>query len=264
MSRISIEIAESEDAEVLANISKRAFDSDVQVGAPGPGGPDGYDSAEHQRGMIQDASVEYLKILYDDRIVGGTCVYRVNDLHHEIFNVFIDPDFHRRGIGSQSFALIRAKYPQVKKWTLDTPVWNTRTQAYYEGLGFVQYGIFRWVPAFDLRAYHLLLDPEYKDKVTRIADATDTDRRYLVQGVVEHISDAKEVLDEDDTRHRVAEITIKDDSSSVRLVLRDGLIRQVRMNEFIQVAPVQPSFRDGEVVLSLLRGGRIAILNSDQ
>jgi len=163
MSKVSIARAELEDAEILADISKRAFDSDVEVGAPSAGGPPGYDSVEHHRRVIQMTSFDYLKVLFDGKIVGATSVQKITDSHYEIFNVFIDPNYHRQGIGTQSFELIKVKYPQAKKWTLDTPVWNTRTKAYYEQLGFRQYGIFRWVPTFELRGYELLLDPEYED-----------------------------------------------------------------------------------------------------
>jgi hypothetical protein len=37
--------ARSSDAETLAQISGRAFDDDINYGAPGPGGPTGYKSA---------------------------------------------------------------------------------------------------------------------------------------------------------------------------------------------------------------------------
>jgi len=176
MSLVTIELAEPEDAERLADISKRAFDSDKDVGAPGEGGPPGYDSPEHQRRMIEGTSGDYLKILYDGKIVGGTTTYKISDTHFEIFNVFIDPEYHRRGIGKKSFERIMDKYPQAKRWTLDTPDWNTRTKSYYEYLGFRQYGIFRWVPTFDLRAYELVLDSEYKIETTKITDVSDNNQ----------------------------------------------------------------------------------------
>ncbi|MHA2351269.1 MAG: hypothetical protein ACXADL_16755 [Candidatus Thorarchaeota archaeon] len=47
--KIEITLAQPEDAEILTEISKRAFDSDIEVGAPGPGGPPDYDSERIQR-----------------------------------------------------------------------------------------------------------------------------------------------------------------------------------------------------------------------
>ena len=31
---------------------------------------------------------------------------------------------------------VMAKYPQAKRWWLDTPAWNTRTRSFYLKLGF--------------------------------------------------------------------------------------------------------------------------------
>ncbi|MFW9769518.1 MAG: GNAT family N-acetyltransferase [Candidatus Thorarchaeota archaeon] len=261
MSKTTIELAEPDDAETLADISKRSFDSDVDVGAPGPGGPDGYDSPEHQRQMIENRSGDYLKILYDGKIVGGTTVWRVSDTHYEIFNVFIDPDYHRKGIGRESFRLIMEKYPQAKRWTLDTPDWNTRTKAYYENLGFRQYGIFRWVPTFDLRAYELVLDSECKIEATKITDVTEGDHKYIIEGTVEDMSDSREVFSKKDNKyHQVVDVVLSDDSGSMKLVLWNEMIPQVKTNERIRVETAYVSTFKGEMQLNVSRFGRIAIL----
>ncbi len=261
MSKVLIELAEPEDAEILADISKRAFDSDIEVGAPGKGGPPGYDSVENHRDAIESTAFDYLKILYDEKIVGGTSVFKMTDHHYEAFNVFIDPDYHRKGIGTQSFELIKARYPEAKKWTLDTPVWNTRTKLYYEKLGFKQYGVFRWAPAFELRAYQLVLDPDYEDRITRIADVAEGSQRYIVEGTVDGISDSREVFSRKDGKyHQVAEATLRDDSASIKLVLWDDMIRQVRVDERVRVETAYVStFRD-EMQLNVSKYGRIAIL----
>ncbi|MFW9843599.1 MAG: GNAT family N-acetyltransferase [Candidatus Thorarchaeota archaeon] len=261
MSLVSIELAISEDAEKLADISKRAFDSDIDHGAPGEGGPQGYDSPEHQRRMIENPSGDYLKILYDGEIVGATTVWKVSDTHYEIFNVFIDPDYHRKGIGKESFRLIKEKYPQTKRWTLDTPEWNTRTSAYYEHLGFRQYGIFRWVPTFDLRAYELFIDPEYKIDTTRIADVADNDQKYIVEGVVDSISEEREVFSKKDNKHhQVAEAVVTDESGSIKLSLWNEMIPQIKEGEKIRIETAYVSTFKDEMQLNVSRYGRIAIL----
>ncbi len=263
MNDVSILPAELKDAEILVDISRRAFDSDIEVGAPGKGGPPGYDSVQHHRESILNKSFDYLKILYDDKIVGGTSVFRITDVHHEIFNVFIDPEYHRKGIGTRSFELIKARYPQAKRWTLDTPAWNARTKSYYERLGFTQYGIFRWVPTFELRAYELVLDPEYKFETTRIADVKDDKQRYFVEGIIDNISPTREVFSKKDNKyHQVAEAILEDDSASIKLVLWDDMIRQVRMNERIRIETAYATtFRD-ELQLNVSKYGRIAILQN--
>ena len=261
MSKITIELAKPEDAEILADISKRAFDSDENVGAPGPGGPPGYDSPDHQRKLIENEAGDYLKILYEGKIVGGTTVWKIGDTHHEIFNVFVDPEYHRKGIGRESFRLIMEKYPQAKRWTLDTPDWNIRTKAYYEKLGFRQYGIFRWVPTFDLRAYELVSDPGYKIEATKIADVADDDQKYIIEGTVESISETREVFSKKDNKnHQVAEAVLSDDSGSMKLILRNEMIPQVKENERVRVETAYVSTFKDEMQLNVSRFGRIAIL----
>jgi ribosomal protein S18 acetylase RimI-like enzyme len=261
MNKVTIELAEPDDAEKLADISKRAFDSDIEVGAPGPGGPPGYDSPNHHKRMIENGTGDYLKILYDGKIVGGTTVWKVSDTHYEIFNVFIDPDYHRKGIGSESFRSIMEKYPQAKRWTLDTPVWNTRTKSYYEHLGFKQYGVFRWVPTFELRAYELILDPDYRVETTKIADIEDNNQRYIIEATVESISEPREVFSKKDNKyHQVAEAVVTDDSASMKLTLWNNMIRQVRENEQVRIETAYVSTYNDEMQLNVSKFGRIAIL----
>ena len=68
------------DALTLNGISKRAFDSDVKVGAVSPCGPPGY-----------------MSVPFHTKMARTNCLYKL---------------------------------------TLDTPVWNIRTNAFYEKLGY--------------------------------------------------------------------------------------------------------------------------------
>ena len=51
---VTIQSAEAEDAATLTDVCKRAFDSDCEIGAPGPGGPPGYDSLEWNKSAIKN------------------------------------------------------------------------------------------------------------------------------------------------------------------------------------------------------------------
>ena len=50
---VTLEKAIPEEAWVLAELLRRAFDSDLDIGAPGPGGPPGYDDAGWQQRMMR-------------------------------------------------------------------------------------------------------------------------------------------------------------------------------------------------------------------
>ena len=69
--------ASTSDALTLNGISKRAFDSDVQVGAPSAGGPPGYMSVSYHTKM---ARTNHLYMLTDNGlIVGGAILFLEKD-----------------------------------------------------------------------------------------------------------------------------------------------------------------------------------------
>ena len=135
---LRFETATPEDARILARVSERAFHSDIHYGAPGLGGPPGYDSDLWQIRMM--TAGEYYKILLDDRIVGGIVVRLKGYQYYEVARIFIDPDFQNQGIGTQTFEFMWTEYPEVKRWTLGTPAWNCRTPHFYRKVGFVEIG----------------------------------------------------------------------------------------------------------------------------
>jgi len=130
--------ARPSDAAALAQASERAFHSDIEVGAPGIGGPPGYNSAAWQAKMMRIG--EYYTILADEKIVGGIIVFRKETRQYELGRIFVDPDFQNQGIGTQAFAFLWATYPLAKRWTLGTPAWNRRTRHFYKKVGFVEIG----------------------------------------------------------------------------------------------------------------------------
>ncbi len=127
------------DARTLAEVSRRAFHSDVACGAPGPGGPPGYDSAEWPKKMMRLG--QYFKILLDGRIVGGIIVFPQGPRHYELGRIFVDPAVQNQGIGAQAFEFLWQEYPLAKRWTLGTPAWNKRTRHFYAKMGFVAVGM---------------------------------------------------------------------------------------------------------------------------
>lgn len=129
--------ARSSDAEALTEISRRAFDNDVNYGAPGPGGPPGYDSVEWQRRTI--AGSEYYGI-YDDHTLIGGVIISGGPGEHELWRLFLAPERQNQGIGSQVLELVWAQYPLVTRWRLDTPNWNERTRRFYARNGFEEVG----------------------------------------------------------------------------------------------------------------------------
>ena len=135
---IRFERAKLEDAKPLALASWRAFNHDVHYGAPSKGGPPGYRSAQFQ-GKAMKWGI-YYKIVSDYQIIGGIIVFDKGGGHFELGRIFLDPEHQNQGIGSQALRFVEEAFPQARRWTLDTPRWNQRTQRFYEKMGYVRVG----------------------------------------------------------------------------------------------------------------------------
>ena len=135
MTTVTLELARPADAVALADISRRAFESDADVGATKPGGPPGYDTAAWQRSMMTKASA-YWKLLLDRQLIGGAIVFSYPRGRYYLARIFLDPDYFRQGHGLRAMDALLAAYPEARVWRLETPPWNRRTRAFYEKLGF--------------------------------------------------------------------------------------------------------------------------------
>ena len=123
------------DALTLNGISKRAFDSDVNVGAPSAGGPPGYMSVPFHTKMARSNCL--YKLMDNGLIVGGAILFPDKD-RLNIGRIFISPEHHRQGYGIFMMKEIESMFSDAKEITLDTPVWNVRTNAFYAKLGYTE------------------------------------------------------------------------------------------------------------------------------
>lgn len=140
MKAVTLVRASEKNAEELADISRRAFHTDLHVGSPGgESGPPGYDSPEAQVRFMNGC--DYYEIRYGDVLVGAIMVLQKSAAHYECCGLFVDPEYHNRGIATRAFELIWTMYPHAKRWTVGTPAWNERTNHFYQKLGFVKAGV---------------------------------------------------------------------------------------------------------------------------
>ena len=136
---ITLVKALEENAARLADISRRAFNSDVDCGAPTKeGGPPGYDSPDAQVRFMHNC--DYYEIRFATTLVGAMMAIKRQERTYECCGLFVDPDFHNRGIATKAFELLWGLYPDVELWTVGTPGWNRRTNHFYPKLGFVKVG----------------------------------------------------------------------------------------------------------------------------
>jgi RimJ/RimL family protein N-acetyltransferase len=132
--------ARVQDAEKLADISRRAFHTDVHCGSPydTPGGPPGYDSPRAHTHFMKQC--DYWEIRRGKELVGAAMAIRRAPRKYECTGLFVEPEYHNQGIATQAFGLLWQEYPLAKRWIVRTPEWNTRTRHLYEKLGFVLVG----------------------------------------------------------------------------------------------------------------------------
>lgn len=253
--------AKTEDAERLADISKRAFDSDIYVGAPEEGGPPGYDSPESHVDLMKRC--DYYKILYNGRIVGAFIVAKKRGGHYACQRMFVDPEFQNQGVATRAFKMVWEMYKDAKVWTLDTPEWNIRTKHFYEKLGFAQVG---WInvapaPAWRLRFYEKAMDPNQPYKTMKVEELKAGMRQIQVEAKVMEISEPRQTRSGTTGELlRVAEAVVGDETGMIKLVLWNDQISQVNTNNKVRIYNGYVTLFKGEKQLNIGRYGIPVIL----
>ena len=132
---MKLENAELKQIERIVAISKAAFDSDIQIGAPGAGGPPDYDSVPWHIQMKNEGHL--LQAVVYGEIVGGAILFADKDGETlYVGRIFIDPVHHRKGYGLSLMKMVETHYPGARRIKLDTPIWNVRTNTFYTKLGY--------------------------------------------------------------------------------------------------------------------------------
>jgi len=259
LEKIKLVRAKTEDAESLADMSKRAFNSDINVGAPGEGGPPGYDSPEFQVRMMNWSN--YYKILYEGRIVGALIVAKKRAGHYECSRMFVDPEFQNQGVATRAFEMVWEMHKDAKVWTLDTPEWNVRTKHFYEKLGFVQIGWINVEPTWKCRFYEKTMDPNQPYKTMKVKELIAGMRQVEVEAKVMEISEPRQTRSRTTGESlRVAEAAISDETGTIKLALWNEQINQVHTNDKVRIYNGYVTSFKGEKQLNIGRYGTLVIL----
>ena len=262
MSRDSVELqpAAIEDADILTETCRKAFDSDLEYGAPGPGGPPGYDSPEWNIDKIKNRYLQYYKILKGNDIVGGFIAGDRGPDYMVCERIWVDPDQMRKGIGKKTFNLIWNLYPSADLWVLGTPEWNTRTNPFYRSIGFVQIGKthdYSWDGIY----YENRITDDFPKAMSKIEDIRDRQQRVIVEGKVKRIAGPRTVKSHKTGEDlKVADVTLSDDTGSIKLVLWNNQIPQVKVDTDIRIEEgYVKSYRE-ELQLGVRKWGMIITL----
>ena len=127
--------AEENQAKTIADMSVRAFETDVHVGGTEGDCPPEYDSAEWHKQMAREGHL-YQAVAGKD-IVGAAVIFP-DETRNSVYigRIFIDSAYHGKGYGIRLMECIEKNFPSAAEFALDTPGWNVRTNAFYRKLGY--------------------------------------------------------------------------------------------------------------------------------
>lgn len=132
---MKLEKAKKQNIEKIVSISKRAFETDVEVGGVTGDGPPDYDSISWHEQMRKEGHLYQATV--ENTIVGGAVLFLSEDEEKlYIGRIFIDRMHQKKGYGLCLMELIENLYPNVKEINLDTPCWNVRTNSFYQKLNY--------------------------------------------------------------------------------------------------------------------------------
>lgn len=257
---VTLQFAEVADAEVLTEACKRAFDSDVDYGEPSPGGPPGYDSVKWNIDKIKNRYLQYYKILDENEIAGGFIVGDRGLGYQACERIWVDPNKMRKGIGTTAFELVWNQYPTADLWVLGTPEWNTRTNPFYQSIGFKQIGKtheYSWDGIY----YEKRITESLPKAMLKIEDIAEGQQRVIVEGRVENLEGPRTVQSRKTGEDlKVADVTLSDETGSIKLVLWNNQIPQVRPDTRIRIEEgFAKTYRD-ELQMSVGKWGMIITL----
>ena len=132
---MKLENAEPKHIERIVAISKRAFETDTEVGGAIGDYPPEYDSLSWHEQMLNEGHL--FQAVIAGEIIGGAILFLDKDGETlYVGRIFIDPAHHRKGYGLSLMKMVETCYPGIRKIMLDTPLWNVRTNAFYTKLGY--------------------------------------------------------------------------------------------------------------------------------
>ena len=134
---MKLEHAGKQHIEKIVSISKRAFETDVEVGGTVGDYPPEYDSICWHEQMRKEGHL--FQAIEEDTVVGGAILF-LSENEEELYigRIFVDSTHHKKGYGIALMELVEKAYPNVKELNLDTPIWNIRTNSFYKKLGYTE------------------------------------------------------------------------------------------------------------------------------
>ncbi len=129
---LSIEAFTESDVAKLSGIMKRAFDEDTRIHLGlDSGGPPGYDNGDFLREWYLHEDVTAYTISSDGKLIGAMALWINENKEHYLGNIFLDPDYQGKGVGTIVWKYLEHKYHDAVKWETDTAAFSKRNHVFY-------------------------------------------------------------------------------------------------------------------------------------
>lgn len=132
---MSIEMKRSriEDVEEIVRVKADAFKEELALYKR----PSNFNTKQE----IDFIANNYSYILKDDnQIIGGVVVTDQGNGHYHLGPIFVKLEYQNKGFGSFVIKFLENEFPNVNKWTLETPYLSYRNHHFYEKHGFIKVG----------------------------------------------------------------------------------------------------------------------------
>ena len=124
-----------DECEIITQMSKDAFSSDVLVGGEPNQGPSNYDSLSWH--LIMQKQNRLYSFKADNVVVGAAVLFNCNTVLI-VGRIFINPIHYKKGYGQELMSQIEHLFPNAKLIKLETPTWNIRTNQFYKKCGYTE------------------------------------------------------------------------------------------------------------------------------
>jgi replication factor A1 len=142
-------------------------------------------------------------------------------------------------------------------WVLGTPEWNTRTNPFYQSIGFAKIGTthdYTWDGIY----YEKRISNGFPKAMSMIGDIKDSQQRIIVEGHVGRIAETRTVTSRKTGEElQVADAILTDETGSIKLVLWGKQIPQVKVNTSIRIEEGYTNSYRNELQLSIGKWGMI-------
>lgn len=143
MGEITFRKLTEDDIIPCTAIMKEAFDEDSRLFRGIPDGPPGYDDGSFLRKNGLMSCADSFRIDVDGQPSGAVIVFCNPEKKENFLGcIFLSPTLRGRGLGKAVWEKLEARYPDVRVWRTETPLYSRRNLNFYiNKLGFLACGI---------------------------------------------------------------------------------------------------------------------------